>query len=331
MVVSAQESQGALEAGRIRSRWLPILGYLGGVALGLILLVAAGIKALDPLAFAAEVERHGLGRGWLAEVVAVGALGLEAGLGLALLLNLRQRGLLLFASGLVAFFLALTGRDWWLDHHGLVSSQAACGCFGYLLERTPKEAFLQDLFLLVPAAALAWLGRPQRGKGVRWGRWSLSVGAAVSTMIFAWMAPALPLDDVATRLRPGVEVEKICAGRNGDRICLVDLVPQLAGGRHWIVLADPKDAGFEELSRAINLRVGRGAGDSVHVLAELTVEEERSIFWTLAPMYQIHAVPAAILRPLYRKLPRTFLSVDGRVVRTSSGLDPELGMSGVEK
>lgn len=313
-----------------RARGLRLLGALGGAFLGLVLLTAASSKSLDPASFAAEIERHGLAQGWVSEVLAIAALGLEAGLGFALLLNLRHRVVLGVASGLVLFFLALTGRDWWLAHRGLLSQETACGCFGNLIERTPKEAFLQDLFLLLPAAALSWVGRPSRAqRGFFW-RFVFSTVMAFVTMVFAWMAPALPLDDYATRLRPGVPLAALCVGKGQDRLCLGDLVPSLATGRHWVVLADAKNPGFPALSQEINGRIGQSAGDPVHVLAELTADEERRIFWTLAPLYELHAVPQVLLRSLYRSLPRSFLVEGGRVVKTSPGLDPDLGTPQLE-
>lgn len=316
-------------AARERRWWIPLLGYLGGAVLGLVLLVATGAKALNPGAFAAEIERQGLAWGLAnADLVAVLALALEGGLGLALLLNYRTRSVLALASVLVVFFLFLTGRDWWRAEQGTLPAGTGCGCFGNLLERTPREAFLQDLAILVPSLALAWVGRPGLGRSSRNALALVSSGAAVLTAAFAWLAPELPLDEVATPLRPGVELAALCSGQGGERLCLTDLLPQLAVGRHWVVLADVRGPDFEELSRKVNEAVVRGGGDPVHVLAELNAEEERRIFWTLAPMYDLHAVPGALLRPLYRVLPRTFLVEGGQVVRTSRGIDPELYREG---
>jgi hypothetical protein len=97
-----------------------------------------------------------------------------------------------------------------------------------------------------------------------------------------------------------------------------------------VVLADAKNPGFPALSQEINGRIGQSAGDPVHVLAELTADEERRIFWTLAPLYELHAVPQVLLRSLYRSLPRSFLVEGGRVVKTSPGLDPDLGTPQLE-
>ena len=84
-------------------------------------------------------------------------VAVEVGLGVALLLDLRRRSVLVPATLLVALFVFLTARTYWRATHGGLSAAdaASCGCFGNLVERTPAEAFWQDLLMLVPALALA--------------------------------------------------------------------------------------------------------------------------------------------------------------------------------
>ena len=60
------------------------------------------------------------------------------------------------------------------------------------------------------------------------------------------------------------------------------------------------------------------------VLADLTPERGDELFWTLAPAFELHETPRALLRPLYRTLPRSFRIEDGRVTATWAGLAPEL-------
>jgi hypothetical protein len=312
--------------------WRRWIGYAGGAALGAVLLFAAYAKAIDPVAFSQQIRDQGLALFGSPFAWAVGALALEVGLGVALLLNLRRRGVLVAATLLVALFVFLTGRTYWRSANGLLSAEEAarCGCFGSLVERTPAEAFWQDLLLLVPALALAWTGRPApaaaagRGEGRRRAKAGLAALSAVGAGAFAWAAPGLPLDDLATRLAPGTAISELCAGQGDDRICLDSLVPGLAEGRHWVVLADVRAADFPALAAALNRYVGRGAEPGVSVLADLTQEEQMELFWRVAPAFELHETPAALLRPLYRTLPRTFFVEDGRVTRTQTGLPAEL-------
>ena len=117
--------------------------------MGALLLVAAGAKAIEPGAFVQQVQLEGLDFLFSAKTVALIALALEAGLGMALLTGLRQLWVLIPGAMLVSFFLLLTARNYWLVLEGLRDETSSCGCFGSLLERTPGEALWQDLFLLV--------------------------------------------------------------------------------------------------------------------------------------------------------------------------------------
>src|SRR4051812_41007920 len=143
----------------------PLLWWVGtfaGAFLGCVLLFAVWAKMIDPGAFATQIQTEGLDFLIPAQGVALIALALEAGLGLALLLGVRRKWVLIPATLLVAFFVSLTGRAWWLAAHGLRDAGESCGCFGNLVQRTPAQAFWQDLALLVPALLLAWVGRERR-------------------------------------------------------------------------------------------------------------------------------------------------------------------------
>src|SRR5689334_7788104 len=117
------------------------VGTFAGAFLGCVLLFAVWAKALDPAAFADQIRAEKLDFVFSAQAVALIALATETGLGLALLLGIRRMWVLVPATLLVAFFLFLTGRAWWLDSQGLLPKEASsCGCFGNLVQRTPAEA-----------------------------------------------------------------------------------------------------------------------------------------------------------------------------------------------
>ncbi len=315
------------------SPWPGRIGFLGGALLGVVLLIAAYAKAIDPEAFAQQIRLEGLALFGAPFAWAVGMVAVEVGLGVALLMNLRRRSILVPASLLVALFVFLTARTYWRVTHGSLSAAdaASCGCFGNLVERTPAEAFWQDVLMLVPAAALAWVGRPAAVRAPDRRRRAVQTAiagvAALAAGVFAALAPGLPLDELATRLRPGATLSGICAGTGDKRICLDTLVPGLARGSRWVVLADIRAAGFAELATELNRYVQGGAAGSrpaVAVLADFTQEEQMELFWRLAPAFDLHEVPAAVLRPLYRRLPRTFFVEEGRVTRTIPGLPAEI-------
>ena len=188
------------------------------------------------------------------------------------------------------------------------------------MERTPAEAFWQDLLLLVPGLILAFLWRG----GGDWPRRRLAAVGVITLALLAlaWKAPELPLDDLATRLRPGVEIGALCSGSEETRLCLGTLVPELEEGEHTVVVADlSEDAFTREVDR---LNAAALEGRRVWVLSPGTQEEHTAFFWEWGPVFEVVEAPEALLRPLYRTLPRSFDLEDGVVAETYSGVPPWL-------
>jgi uncharacterized membrane protein YphA (DoxX/SURF4 family) len=322
------------------SRAAAWLGTAAGCVLGAVLLVATWAKALDPAAFAEQIHLDGLDRLLPAGTMALLALALEGGLGLALLLGVRRLWVLVPATLLVAFFLALTGRAWWLDVHGQAGDAAAsCGCFGNLVQRTPRAAFWQDLAMLALPLALAFAGRDRSQPRVPPIRTALVAAFTVAVPLFAWRAPELPLDDLATRLKPGVKVAELCAGRPapravgnagaagraqaaGDAVCLDTVAPDLLHGNHLVIIDDLDDPALARAVRGLNAYADSPGSAAVWVLTASDDKRQRQFFWKWGPTFKMVQVPQPLLRPLYRRLPRSFAVQDGRVTATFSGLPP---------
>ena len=300
--------------------WTWWVGTLGAAFLGLVLLVAVWAKMLDPEAFAEQIANEGLDFLLPARAVALLALGLEAAFGIALLLGVRRLWLLVPVALLVAFLVFLTGRTYWLEAHGLLDQSASCGCFGNLFQRTPGEAFWQDLALLVPALALSFIGRVRTERALKV-RVAIALAVAAAVVGFAWKAPQLPLDDLATRLKPGVSVAELCVGRDAEAVCLDRVAPELATGDHLVVMAELDDAALTEAVPALNQRAE--AGSSVVLLSASGPEEHQRFFWQWGPAFAVREAPAELLRPLYRRLPRSFEVSGGRVGATFAGLPPK--------
>ncbi len=308
------------------------LGTAGGCFLGGVLLVAAWAKALDPAAFAEQLHADGLDRllptlpSVPAVAVVLAVLALETGLGLALLLGVRRPWVLVPVTLMVAVFVGINGRAWWLAAHGQAPAGASCGCFGNLVQRTPAEAFWQDLLLLAPALALAWRGRDRNQPSVPRVRTAVVAGVTLALVLFAWRAPELPLDDLATRLKPGAAVAKVCAGDGGrdgaGAVCLDSVVPDLDRGDHLVVLDNLDDAALARAVPALNAYGERPGAAAVWLLTSADEAGRRAFFWKWGPSFKIVEAPAELLRPLYRRLPRSFAVQDGRVTATFSGLPP---------
>jgi hypothetical protein len=149
------------------------------------------------------------------------------------------------------------------------------------------------------------------------------VAAAVLISLgFAWKAPDLPLDDIATRLHVGAGLESLCVGEGESRTCIDHLAPELAEGRHLLVIADLKQRSFRYAVPHLSELVLSDAGVGLLVLAAADLEDIKSFQWELGPTFEVRQAPAELLRPLYRRTPRTALIEDGRVVRTYDGLPP---------
>ena len=307
------------------------IGRVAAFLLGMIFLVAAWAKMLDPAAFAEQIAAEGLDIVFSAHLMAILAIGLEVGLGVALVLGLRGRLVLVPTGLLIVLFLILTGKAYWLWSQGLLDQDAACGCFGNLVERTPAEAFWQDLLMMVPLYLMSWMGGRGLAEGGvspgvasgdgRW-KWIVAVIATVGAMLFAWRAPALPLDDLATKLKPGSRIEEMCAGGEDDAesICLDVLLPRLSMGEHWVVLSELENETLQEGVEALNELALSDMEKGVWVLSADPLEIHQAFFWQAGPVFEVKEVPLALIRPMYRATPRSFRLEDGIVAETRSGL-----------
>jgi hypothetical protein len=301
------------------------IGHIGAWILALVLLVAVGGKVLNPAAFAQQIVTEGLAGPFPPMLLALLGLGLEAGLAACLLLGIRHRSLLGVTAFLVTFFLLLTGRTYWQFLHGTLPETSSCGCFGYLIERSPAEAFFGDLgLLLLPLVLLlgaAW------GQAAPLPRRRLAVAMVISlgVMGLAFKAPSLPVDDLATRLRPGVVLNTLCAGGE-DRVCLTEAAPELLEGHHWVVLS-ALDEGLKTHCDALNQHVWADSEgtERIWVLSTASASEVEEFRFTAGPAFELLGeIPGTLLAPLYRTLPRSFEVLDGKVVRTWAGWPPWL-------
>lgn len=302
--------------------WRRAASLFGAVFLGGVLLFAGWAKALDPAAFAKQIASEGLDFLLPASAVALFALAIEFFLGTALLLGLRRRWLLVTTSGLVAFFVFLTSRTYWRHLQGIAPEEESCGCFGRLIERTPAEAFWQDIALLVPALLLAWLAfSPGRGK------WRLALATLVTAAltIFSIKAPDIEaLDDLVTTIKPGVVTETVCVGKSedGSRVCLDGIVPEIKDGQHVLLIADLKDEGLFSQISALNDFAWAGGVPRLWILSSANEEELFQFRFQRGSTFEIREAPSYLLKTMYRQMPRSFLVENGRIVETWRGYPP---------
>lgn len=181
-------------------KWKSILGSIGARFLGLVLLVAAVAKALEPGAFAEQIRLEELDFLLSVRTVTLIALALEVGLGTVLILGIRRLWVLFPATLLASFFLFLTGRNYWLVMNGLRDKDASCGCFGSLLQRTPGEAFWQDLLLLLVPLSLAYIGRQVSHRGFPWRRLLVAGFLVIGVIVYVGGNSDLQFVEIASEI-----------------------------------------------------------------------------------------------------------------------------------
>jgi hypothetical protein len=287
-----------------------LAGAIAVRLLGLVLLVAAYAKALDPALFATSIADLVPPLAPLSQATAIAMIGFEAGLGMALVAGWRHPLVLVTTNVTFLAFLAIVG--WEYLHPS--ESAGSCGCFGALVERTPGQALVEDVVFL-GLSGVAWLGRSPAASRPRW---ALTALTALAGAGLAMAAPSLPLDDRATRLAPGVTVEATK---------LDEVVPELRSGRHLVLLLDRADAAMPQRIGRLNAQLGLpGSGISVWGVAADDPQLAMAFMWSAGPAFEVRSAPAAMLRTLYRTLPRSALVDGGRVVETWSGFpsDTEL-------
>ncbi|MBW1896336.1 MAG: hypothetical protein JRI47_04700, partial [Deltaproteobacteria bacterium] len=146
-----------------RRLWLP--GLLCGL-LGLILLTAAAVKAMDMELFIRQMRDYEIiSHRTLLVLSAWGVIVLECTLGVGLIVNYRPRLILPLTALLVLGFVGATSWAW------LTGTAEKCGCFGAWLERSPGEAVAGNVTLLV-GAVVAWVRygqtQPSRSRTKAW-------------------------------------------------------------------------------------------------------------------------------------------------------------------
>ena len=170
------------------------------VALGLVFVAGALLKAADVNLFIVQISYYGVvGGHWHQELSALGALWIETALGAALLLGCRLRGLtFLSVLALLVVFSVLITYGW------VYRDLEDCGCFGPI-EMSPAVSLVKNGVLAI-LCLLAWLGLRKSAPPFTWNRPKLSFAA--KTVICAGVATGMTLfarAHVEAIIEPGEE------------------------------------------------------------------------------------------------------------------------------
>ena len=277
--------------------------HLCRLGLAAVFLAAGALKLINPGGFARDVADYGIVSGVLASLVAYALLPLEVAVGTALLLSCRKILSLSVTIGLLVVFIGAVG-------FAIATDQPiqGCGCFGAGAARTPAQTLAEDIgFLAAGAFALLVFrrGRPEGADRAPEPRWKeiAVIGITALSAGFMFLAPGLPLDDYATRLRADVEWADL-------EIPIAEI--DLTSGRHLVAILDLENGPSDEDLAALNRLAAEGT--SVIGLYEEDESTFSTFFWERGPAFPLYHVTPGELRTLYRSRPRYFSLSDGRVV-----------------
>jgi putative oxidoreductase len=271
---------------------------------GLVFLVAAFLKALDPQSFAEQIAMYGIFPE-LAPVAAWVLIALEVALATGLVLNLFPRIIPLATIALLVFFIIITfyGMALGLDE--------SCGCFGNLVDRGPEQVIVEDILMMIAlvfSVVVLWSHRP-RHSGLRLaGTLAITLLALVVTLLH----PMLPVDDFVTQLKPGAQF----ASWPVDGLYGKDLNSET----HVVFLFTIEDPEIRaQVERMNEIAQQEGVPSAVGLIIDGT-EHLTTLMFEYAAAFPVAAIEPRFARPLYRTLPRAFLLHEGEVVRTWSEL-----------
>ncbi len=285
-----------------RSRLL--IGHLARLVLGLVFLLAGVAKAVDPAEFAHEIEGYGLVGPGLSAIAAPLLIAVEMTLGVALLLAFAVPAMAILSSAMILGFLGLK-----------ISSLAAgrtdpCGCFGAYLQTSPGWGIVIDLGFLMAALLALWGSRRRQAGSGRPALLAVA-GAGLASLGLALASPDLPLDGLITRLT---------AGRTLRDLGIEGKVP--GDGARLVALLDLTDPKSGETAALLDAFSSKPGAPTVLALTPSSEEEKSAFTWSANPTFEIQHVDRPILKPLYRRLPRFFLVISGKVVAVYDGAPP---------
>ena len=286
--------------------WRRVAGHVGRVTLGVIFLAAGILKALDPAEFAHQIQEYGILDARLSAQVAPALIVLELVLAVALLTGVRPRLAGLGAIALLAGFIAI-------EAYALsIGKAGSCGCFGAYVQRTPGQVIVEDVLFAGLAALALWGLAGWAGMSLRRGA-AVLLGSLALSGALVLASPSLPIDPYVTRL---------AVGRSVSDLALLDKAPQLSEGRHLVALIDVTDPRAVETTTVLNEIVSRPGAPPVLALTPGSEEEKAAFLWSAVPAFDTQSVDRAVLKRLYRRLPRFFLVDSGRVVAIFDGAPP---------
>lgn len=187
-----------------------LFARLSQFLVGPLFIFSGLVKMNDPVGFSFKLEEYFSEEVLnlpifepLALPIAIIVVIVEVLLGLALILGVWKRAVLILLSGMIGFFTFLT---FWSAYFNQVTD---CGCFGDAIPLTPWESFYKDVILSVLILVL-WWGESKLFDA--WPTWlvrlELTLASLFSIVFTYWVLNHLPVKD----FRPYAEGLSIVEG-----------------------------------------------------------------------------------------------------------------------
>jgi hypothetical protein len=283
------------------NRVLRVIARLLQVIVAVVFLIAAALKAFDPQAFSLQIAAYNI-LPRLSTLAAWCFIIAEAALAFALIVNLWPRFVTLLSITLLLLFIVVTARMM------LGGASSGCGCFGALVHRSPAEVIAEDALMLFALLFSFLVLYREKARG--WG-WKLPVTAAGALLMaaVAMFGKALPVDALATELRPGAEFASFP---------LEGATRSISTGTYVVFLFSVRTPSMDADASLMNTIAQHEASPPCF---GMLVDGPSSI--TTAKFQYGLAFPLAAIEPrfarsLYRTLPRAFILRNGKVIEVWS-------------
>ncbi len=282
--------------------WLGRFSRLLAGAVGLILLIAGLVKAMDMELFIRQMRDYGIiTQHVLLVLSAWGLIALECALGIGLLISYRPRMIFALTSLLWLAFLGATSWAW------LTGATEECGCFGAWVKYSPGQAVIETLILMVATLA-AWVCHKEvPSSHSRPKTWGVLVAFLVGLSLpFVF---GFPVSRIVQSPWEMMEVEL-------SRLQIQGLDPvDLSQGAYLIILLDTECEHCKEVLPVMDA-LAEG-GDLPHLIALcMNGESDRMRFVeTFHPAFSLGQIDKEVFWRLLGQgdVPRTILVKDGRV------------------
>jgi hypothetical protein len=268
-------------------------GYLSSALVGLVFLLSGALKALDAGAFLKQVRRYRLLPRDLERPASLAFIGLECGLGAALLTGWPPA--LPVAAVVLVFFAALTA---WGTSSGRVED---CGCYGGLVLLTPAQSIALD-GLYIALLGVSWFAGPAVSMPMWWR------AAAVAAVIVLGTSMAARSVE-----KPIADLALLRLNRPWRKNWLKGYQRDLSRGAHFVVFLSRDCPYCKRWVPLLNVIEVRPEMPSVVGVMSLEGEQLQAFLGEHMIRFPIAHMPQSLVSLMVNAYPTAALVEDGRI------------------